>query len=35
MVEEFSDLSDVKPDKKITSKIALKVSGPITLTVGT
>ena len=34
LVEEFNDVSDVKPDKKITSQAALKVSGPITFTAG-
>ena len=35
LVEELDDVSDVKPDKKITSKAALKVSGGITFTAGT
>ena len=35
LVEEFDDISDVKPDKKITSKASLKVSGAITFTAGT
>ena len=34
MVEEFNDLSTIKADKKITSSIGLKVSGPITFTAG-
>lgn len=34
MVEEFNDLSTIKPDKKIATSMGLKVSGPITLTPG-
>jgi hypothetical protein len=34
LVDELDDISDVKPDKKITSKAALKVSGGITFTAG-
>jgi|ERR1700722_17802049 len=34
LVEEFDDISSMKADKAIKSKVGLKVSGPITLTVG-
>jgi hypothetical protein len=34
LVEEFNDLGSVRPDKKITTEAALKVSGPITFTAG-
>lgn len=35
LVEELDDVSDVKPDKKVTTKASLKVSGAITFTAGT
>jgi hypothetical protein len=34
LVEEFDDVSGVSPTKQIQSKSSLKVTGPITLTVG-
>ena len=34
MVEEFLNLGDVKPDKKVMTQFSLKVSGPITETIG-
>jgi hypothetical protein len=34
MVEEFNNIGNVKPDKKIATQFAFKVSGPITETLG-
>lgn len=34
LVEQFDDLSSVTPEKQIQSKVTLKVSGPVTFTVG-
>ena len=35
MVEEFNDLSQVEPKKKVSCSASLKVSGAITVTPGT
>jgi hypothetical protein len=34
MVEEFNDLGNIRPDKKVMTQFALKISGPIAYTAG-
>ena len=34
MVEEFNNLGNIRPDKKVMTQFAIKISGPITETLG-